>query len=80
MDAGPCGLYSWQGAALGSVSAIQPCAVAQSPTGNKADLDLSLWDLTVERRGHTSKLAVKLGQLKGVTARLDTAAWKRLGG
>lgn len=65
---------------MGWVSAIQPCAVAQSPTGNKADLDLSLWDLTVERRGHTSKLVVKLGQLKGVAARLDTGAWKRLGG
>lgn len=68
-----------QGAAWGRVSATQPCAVAQSPTVNKADLDLSLGDLTVERKRQTSKLAVKLGQLKGVTARLDTGAWKRLG-
>lgn len=57
-------------------------AVCSGPESHREQgrLDLSLRDLTVERRGHTSKLAGKLGQLKGVTARLDTRAWKRLGG
>lgn len=59
VGAGPCQGHSLEGAALGWILATQPCAGAQNPTVNKADMALSLLDVIVRRRRQTSRLIVK---------------------